>query len=211
MQHKNIVKMGALLITLGVIALFGFQANSQTARVSSFIESIEGRLPTPDTSPEEYDGPQTVNGLMNAFDAAYNQRYSKARVIALCEDGTVYSSELAISGEIDVRYPRAEWLQMLLQRDITIKDFDDYRVYLSKRHTLAFLEDNPNLRKIKLPNIPPTDDWEIYKVAYMDKLASKQVERIKKQLERAKKQIERAKQRIAHAKKQFKSQQLHNS
>ena len=206
MTRKNVVRMGALLTVLSIATLFGIHANSQT--INAFIESIEGRAPVPDTTPEEYDGPQTVQALMNAFDATYNQRYSKATVMALCKDGVVYSSELAISGEIDARYSRVKWLQMLLQRGITIENFDDYRIYLSKRHTLAFLEDNPNLRKSKISDILPTDDWEAHKAAYIDKLVTKQIEDRKKQVERAKKRIERAKERIGRAKKQSDSQQL---
>jgi hypothetical protein len=206
MKRKNVVKMGTLLTVMGFATLFGIQADSQT--VTSFIESIECRSPAPDTTPEEYEGPQTIKALMNTFDAAYNQKFSKARVIALCKDGVVYSSELAISGEIDARYSRVEWLQMLLQRGITIEDFDDYRIYLSKRHTLAFLEDNPDLRKIGFRGMPLTDDREAYKVAYIDKLVTKQIEDRKKQMERAKKRIERAKERIGRAKKQSDSQQL---
>ena len=198
--------MFAILIVLGFTTLFGFQANSQT--VTSFIESIERRSSAPDTTPEAYDGPQTVKGLMDAFNAAYNQKYSKARVIALCEDGVVYSSELTINGEIDARHSRAEWLQMLLQRSITIADFDDYRIYLSKRHTLAFLEDNPDLRKIGFLGMPLTDDRNAYKVAYIDKLVAKRVEDHKKQMERAKKRIESAKERITRAKKQSNPKQV---
>ena len=114
MTRKNVGQMFAILIVLGFTTLFGFQANSQT--VKTFIESIESRPSAPETTPEEYDGPQTVKGLMNAFDAAYNQKFSKAMVMALCEDSVVYSSELAITGEIDARHPRVEWLQMLLGR-----------------------------------------------------------------------------------------------
>ena len=136
---------------------------------------------------------------MNAFDAAYNQKFSKAKVVALW-DGVVYSSELAIRGEIDARHSHVEWLQMLLQRGITIEDFDDYRIYLSKRHTLAFLEDNPDLQKIGFRSMPVTDDPEAYKVAYIDKLVAKRIEDHKKQMERAKKRIARAKERIARAK-----------
>ena len=209
MKRRNVVKMCVLLTVTGFATLFGFQANSQT--VTSFIESIEGRSAAPDTTPEAYTGPQTVKRLMNAFDAAYNQRFSKARVIALCEGGVVYSSELAISGEIDARYSRVEWLQMLLQRGITIEDFDDYRIYLSKRHTLAFLEDNPDLRKIGFRGMPLTDDREAYKVAYIDKLVAKRVEDHKKQMERAKKRIESAKERIARAKKQSNPKQVEHA
>ena len=209
MRSKNVVKMLAFLTVLGLIALWESQVNSQT--VNSFIESIEGTVIVPDTTPEEYDGPQTVKALMNAFDAAYNQRYSKARVMALCKDGVVYSSELAISGEIDARHSRVEWLQMLLQRGITIEDFDDYRIYLSKRHTLAFLEDNPDLRKIGFRGMPLTDDREAYKVAYIDKLVAKRIEDSKKQMERAKKRIESAKERIKRAKKQPNPKQVEHA
>ena len=215
MRSKNVVKMLTFLTVLGIMALFGNQANSQT--VNFFMESIEGRSPAPDTTPEAYDGPQTVKGVMNAFDAAYNRKYSKTRVIASFNGDDIYKSEFAISGEIDTRYPRVEWLQMLLERGITIENFDDYRIYLSKRHTLAFLEDNPNLRTLKLSSISPTKDWKIYKTAYIDKLANKhvhakiretlkQVKRIKKQAkERDKAQIERTEVQLERIKAQFES------
>ena len=204
MRSKNVVKMLTCLAVLGLIALFGGnQVNSQTTNSFTFIESIEGGS-APDTIPEKYpeayNGPQTVKGLMNAFDAAYNQKFSKAKVIALW-DGVAYRSELAVRGEIDARHSRVEWLQMLLQRGITIENFNDYRIYLSKRHTLAFLEDNPDLRKIGFRGMPLTDDPEAYKVAYIDKLVAKRIEDQKKQMERAEKRIARAKERIAYAKK----------
>ena len=209
MKRRNIVKMSAILIVLGFTTFFGFQANSRT--VNAFIESIEAKHPAPATTPEKYEGSQTVKGLMNAFDAVYNQKYSKAKVIALCDGGVVYSSELAISGEIDARHSRVEWLQMLLQRGITIEDFDDYRIYLSKRHTLAFLEDNPDLRKIGFLSMPLMDDQNTYKVAYIDKLVAKRVEDHKKQIERAQKRIESAKERIAHATKQPNPKQVEHA
>ena len=206
MKRKNIVRIFAILIIFGFTTFFGFQADSQT--VNSFIESIENRSPKPLTTPKAYDGPQTVKALMNAFDTAYNQKYSKAKVIALCEDGVVYSSELAIRGEIDARHSRVEWLHMLLQRGITIENFSDYRIYLSKRHTLAFLEDNPDLRKIGFLGMPLTDDRAAYKVAYIDKLVTKQIERLKKKVEDNKKRIERAKKNVERRKEQSNSQQL---
>ena len=200
MKRKNIARMFATLIVLGFTTLFGFQADSQT--VNSFIESIESRSPKRLTIPDEYDGPQTVKGLINAFDAAYNQKFSKAKVIAICDGGVAYSSELAISGEIDARYSRVEWLQMLLRRGITIENFDDYRIYLSKRHTLAFLEDNPDLRKIGFLGMPLTDDREAYKVAYINKLVHDKVQKFSKHVERLKAQIERSQAQLESAKKQ---------
>ena len=145
---------------------------------------------------------------MNAFDAAYNQKFSKAKVMALREDSVVYSSELAISGEIDARHSRVEWLQMLLERGITIENFDDYRIYLSKRHTLAFLEDNPDLRKIGFRGMPLTDDRKAYKVAYIDKLVHDRVQKTSKQIERLTTQIERDKKQLERAKKQSNSKTL---
>ena len=177
MKRRNLTRIFLILTALSIATIFGFQANSQTTTSFTFAESIEGRAPAPDTTPEEYDGPQTVKGLMNAFDAAYNQSFSKARVMAIFGDGVVYSSELAISGEIDARHSRVEWLHMLLQRGITIESFDDYRIYLSKRHTLAFLEDNPDLRKIGFLGIPLMDDREAYKVAYINKLVKRSIRR----------------------------------
>ena len=198
MRSKSVVKMLTFLTVLGIIALLESQVNSQT--VETFIESIEARSSASDIIPEAYDGPQTVKALMNAFDGAYNQKFSKARVMALCKDGVVYSSELAVRGEIDARHSRVEWLRMLLQRGITIEDFDDYRIYLSKRHTLAFLEDNPDLRKIGFRGMPLVDNPEAYKVAYIDKLVAKRIEDHQKQMERAKRRIARAEERIARAK-----------
>ena len=213
MRSKNVVKLLTFLTVLGIIALFGVQVNSQTVKqtVKIFAESIETRPSAPDITPEAYDGPQTVKALMNAFDAAYDQKFSKAKVIAIFPGGVVYSSELGISGEIDARHSRVEWLHMLLQRGITIEDFDDYRIYLSKRHTLAFLEDNPDLRKIGFRGMPLTDDPEAYKVAYIDKLVAKRIEDHKKQMERARKQMERAKERIANAKKQPNPKQVEHA
>jgi len=212
MRSKNVVKLLTFLTVLGIIALFGVQVNSQT--VETFIESIENRS-TPDTIPEkypeEYDGPQTVKALMNAFDAAYNQKFSKAKVIALCKDGVVYSGELAIRGEIDARHSRVEWLRMLLQRGIAIEDFDDYRIYLSKRHTLAFLEDNPDLRKIGFRGMPLTDDPEAYKVAYINKLVHDRIQKTSKQIERFTTQIERGQKQLERAKKQSNSKHLNQT
>ena len=202
MQRKNVRSIVALLIVVGFATLSGLQGDSQTTNF--FAEMIEVKVPTPHIPQEAYTGPQTVPALMDAFDTAYNQRYSKAKVIASRQGGGVYKSELAISGEIDARYPRAEWLQRLLDRGILIENSDDYRVYLSKRHTLAFLEDNPDLRKSGILGIPPTDNWETYKADYIEKLVKKhaQVQKVPEQVERAKAQIERAKAQIERAKAQ---------
>ena len=166
-----------------------------------------------------YTGPQNVQELMKTLDADYNQSLAKTSVSVSGKftakttstgkvtgpKTTTYSSDLTLS-EIDARYPRAEWLQLLLDKGITIDDSFKYASLLSKRYTLALLEDNPNLQQSGFLGIPPTDDWETYKAAYIDKLvndhtkiqaSAEQIEHGKKAVERAKVQIEQSKE---HAK-----------
>lgn len=99
------------------------------------------------------------------------------------------------NAEIDARYPREAWLQLLLNKGITIKNFGEYASYLSKRHTLALLKDNPSLRKTGLLGIPPTDEWITYKTAYINRLVSDHAQ-IRQTAERA----EQTKARVRHAK-----------
>ena len=165
---------------------------------------------------KQYSGPQTAQGLMKVLDADYNRGHSKTEVsVSRKVSGveiTKYNSNLTLS-EIDVRYPRAEWLQLLLDSGITIENFDAYAYYLSKRHTLAFLEDTPDLWRAGIHNIPPTNDQEIYKVAYIDKLVRDHAKKweIPEQIERTKAQGERHKAQVERAKKEHYSQQLEDA
>ena len=167
---------------------------------------------------KKYTGPQNAQELMKTLDTDYNKSLAKTRVTVSGKftakttsagkitgaKTTTYSSDLTIS-EIDARYPRAEWLQLLLDKGITIDDSLEYASLLSKRYTLALLEDNPDLQQSGLLNIPPTDDWETYKAAYINKLVNdhtkiqetaEQIERGKKAVERAKVQIERSRKHV---------------
>jgi hypothetical protein len=185
-KRKNIVIILTLLAVLGIITFIESQADDYT-----FSETMEFKPITP-ALPEAYTGPQTVQALMTAYDAEYNRRHSKVTVIA----GGKFS-QLTLT-EIDARYPRAAWLQMLLKKDITIKNFHEYASALSKRHTLVFLEDNPDLRKSGFFGMPLTDDWETYKDAYIDKLVSinTQIQNSVAAIEAAKVRVEDAKARI---------------
>lgn len=184
---------------------------------------------------EKYTGPQNAQELMKTLDADYNKGHGKTEVrLSRKDNGTEtesYSSNLTIN-EIDARYPRAEWLQLLLERGIIIGDLYQYASNLSHRHALAFLEDNPNLWDLGVIDIPPTDDWETYKAAYIDELVEeigrtkvkaervkaeierikpeveRTIERIKAQVERAKVQIEHSKKDVERAQKQLNSQQF---
>ena len=136
-------------------------------------EEVEFRWRTAPHGSKKYIGPQNAQEIIDALDSDYNSGLLRAEVSVFRTIGekeiTTHSSDLTMR-EIDDRYPRAEWLQLFLDRGITIENFHDYSVHLLKRHTLAFLEDNPNLRHLGIPGIPPTDDWETYKAAYVDKL-----------------------------------------
>ena len=176
---------------------------------------------------EKYTGPQNAQELMKALDADYNKGHGKTEVsLSRKDNGTEtesYNINLTIS-EIDARYPRAEWLQLLLERGIIIGNLYEYASHLSQRHALALLEDNPNLWQSGVLDIPPTDDWETYKAAYIDKLVEiegtkaeierrkpeieRTLERIKEQVERAKVQIEHSKKDVERAQKTLNSQQL---
>ena len=180
-------------------------------------EHIEFDPETP-PSDKKFIGPQNAQELMKALDGDYNKSLAKTRVSVSGKftakttragkvtgpKTTTYSSDLTIS-QIDARYPRTEWLQLLLDKGITIDDSFKYASLLSKRYTLALLEDNPDLQQSGFLGIPPTDDWETYKVAYIDKLvndhtkiqeSAEQIERGKKAVERAKVQIERSRKHV---------------
>jgi len=171
-------------------------------------------------SDKKYTGPQNAQELMKALDADYNKGHAKTEVSVSRKGNGIetesYSSNLTIS-EIDARYPRAEWLQLLLERGIIIGNLYEYASTLSHRHALAFLEDNPNLWESGVLDTPPTDDWKTYKAAYIDMLVEiegtkAEVERrkpeiegtkaeVERTIERIKAQVERAKVQIEHSKK----------
>ena len=181
-----------------------FEITSPSMRFCARIEFNEKAPP----SEKKYTGSQNAQELMKALDADYNKGHAKTEV-SVSSKGTgieaeSYSSNLTIS-EIDARYPRGEWLQLLLERGIIIGNFYEYASNLSQRHALALLEDNPNLWQSGVLDIPPTDDWETYKAAYIDKLV--EIERTKVEIERSKEQIERTKvqieQDLEHARKRI--------
>ena len=206
---------------------FNEKAPSSSARFRVSTEFNEKAPPKAPPSDKKYTGPQNARELMKALDADYNKGHAKTEVsVSRKGDGIEtesYSSNLTTS-EIDARYPRAEWLQLLLERGIIIENFHEYTSHLSRRHALALLEDNPNLWQSGILDIPPTDDWETYKAAYIDKLVEIEgkkaeiestkveiectIERVKEQVERAKVQIEQSKKDVERAQKKLNSQQL---
>ena len=205
-----------LAIFWGVFTYLSAHGHEIGSSNMSLREHIEFDPETPPSN-KEYTGPQNAQELMKALDADYNKRLVKIRVsisgkFAGTKAGTktvifnnvVAGSDLTTS-EIDARYPRAEWLQLLLDKSITIDDSHEYASMLSKRYTLALLEDNPDLQQLGILGIPPTDDWETYKAAYINKLVNDHIRMREavEQIERGKKAVERANAQIKHSKKQI--------
>ena len=215
--------LGLAILLWGGTYAYTQSSETESSKTSIKSKSIEFTSTVP-SSYKRYTGPQNAQELMKALDADYNKGLSKKlpETKVIISDGslvirngeilerpkaTTYSSDLTIS-EIDARYPRAEWLQLLLDKGITIDNSDEYASLLSKRYLLVLLEDNPDLYEAGFLGIPPTGDWETYKTAYINKLvskhtkiraAAKQIERSKKIVERTKAQIERSKESIARA------------
>ncbi len=208
---------------------YAYTQSSETGSSKTHIKSESIEFTSAPASYKRYTGPQNAQELMKALDEDYNKALSKRlpETKVIISDGslvirngeilerpktTTYSSNLTID-EIDARYPRAEWLQLLLDKGVTIDNSDEYASLLSKRYLLALLEDNPDLYEAGYRGIPPTDDWETYKAAYIKKLvndhtkiqeSAKQIEHAKAQIEHSKEQIERSKAQIQRSRVQVK-------
>lgn len=104
---------------------------------------------------ERYTGPQTVEALMEAFDARYgsHERTTAAETLRGEKRHIVFTL-----ADMDTKYPRGEWLQMLLNRGMTIENFKTYSEYLDIRADLI------------LEEFYTENDWEIVKASYIDTL-----------------------------------------
>lgn len=178
-----------LFTVLGLAIFFGCSTYSHTQKHTFTSETPNIRLRehiefnwSAPSNHKKYIGPQNARKLMQALNADYNRGHSKTEVsihpkgtgIKTTNYGSTFTER-----EIDARYAREEWLQHLLDRGVTIENFGDYARHLSKRHTLALLEDNPHLRQSGIFGIPPTQDWETYKMAYIDKLVRAPIKLLK--------------------------------
>lgn len=102
-----------------------------------------------------YTGPQTVDALMEAFDARYSSHESATTAETFHSEKRHISFTLV---DMDTKYPREEWLQMLLNRGITIENFKTYSKYLDMRSDLILKE------------FYTENDWEIVKASYIESL-----------------------------------------
>ena len=115
-----------------------------------------------ESSVEKYTGPQTVEALMEAFDARYSSRAVNTKWATTSE--TPYDKKRHLEFtlvDIDAKYPREKWLQMVLNKGITIENFEAYNEHLNVRSDLILKEFHTK------------DDWETVKAAYIVTLIQK--------------------------------------
>lgn len=113
---------------------------------------------------------QNVESLRDAYDTHYDKKLeSYSRDVNHKKDGnTILSYKIPLPiEEVDKKYPRDEWIQLLLDEGIRINSFSQYRAYLLQRDSLMQIEKNPKVWSSGLFNIDPTEDWETYRKAYM--------------------------------------------
>lgn len=99
--------------------------------------------------PEKYTGPQTVEALMEAFNEKFDRPY--------------------LDRKVDEKYPRAEWLALLLEKGFMFGDYGDYSGLMNLRWGLIHFEENGQWRW-GVKGVPQTDDWETFKDAYIDRM-----------------------------------------
>ena len=132
---------------------------------------------------QDYANLQTVKQLRNAYDEGYNRKHKDATVRVSYKVGGAeifaYDENIPIA-EVDAKYPRDTWLQMLLDKGITIENADAYWKYLFLRDTLVHLERQPQVWTSGLFGIPATEDWETYKAAYIERELDQIQKRLRK-------------------------------
>ena len=165
---------------------------------------------------KEYIGPQTAQALMRTFDKPYDRKHSRTVVTVFSKASIAeirrnemmgihaWSKLLSKEGvpisfkerEIDARYPRTGWLQLLLERGVTIESLIDYFLCMAHRHQLAFLEDSPHLWKSETYGTSAIDAWETYKADYIKRFVRYYTRNWKTPAEAARKRLEISKSRI---------------
>ena len=116
------------------------------------VSTVTKVIPLQEIPPLKHDGPQTSEALMHSFDEEYSRLNSRAAVV-------------------DEKYPRADWIAMLLERGHIIEDSSQYSVYLNLRHQVVRMENNPELGAFEYVGISPTNDFEAYRNAFIDRKA----------------------------------------
>ena len=105
--------------------------------------------------PKQYDGPwpQTPESLLAAFGEMYNRGHSNGRW-----------------GEVDKMFPRAEWLERLLTKGVTIENYSEFSGLLNARWSLYYdAERGPEKWASGKAGIAPAHDWETYQENFIER------------------------------------------
>ena len=156
------------------------------AKFSALAAELKKEIASPPQA-HDYAILQTVKELRDAYDAAYNRKHKDTAVrVSYTMGGTeilAYDERMPLA-EVDEKYPRDAWLQMLLDKDIRIKNANAYWEYLSLRDTLIHIERQPHVWTSGLFGIPATEDWETYKAAYIARALNQIQKRLKEKAKR---------------------------
>ena len=108
---------------------------------------------------DNFTGSQTVKDLMVAYDIKYTSRAKNAKwsFQKATTSGEKEVIEITLKG-MDAKYPRKEWLQMLINRGFKIEQFEDYDRLLNLRSDLMVTEfhqgdDSKTVREIHIDAI----------------------------------------------------------
>ena len=103
-------------------------------------------------SVKQYEGPwpQTVESIMAAFDEKFTKSHAKG-------------------SEIDLSFPRAEWLATLLERGVIFEAYFEYSALMNTRSTLLFRKNRPDKWESGHFGIAPSKDWETFQDNYIDR------------------------------------------
>lgn len=119
----------------------------------------------------------SIESLIGLYDEKYNDRHANTTIsnsyVLNGVEILKYGGKLNSIEEMDSFFPRKEWLQDLLQQGVTIRNVEDYCHYLNARDMLLRIQEKPNVWTSGILDIPPTENWDTYKVEYIKWVAKK--------------------------------------
>lgn len=125
---------------------------------------------------ENHPVEDTVQLLMERYNAEYNQRHATSTISNTYVLNGVeilkYSGKYLPLDELDKHYPRNEWLQTLIDNNISIENLHGYCRYLNARDMLMRIQKRPKVWTSGLFDIAPTESWETYQEAYINQLVN---------------------------------------
>jgi len=135
--------------------------------------SVNSHIET-NTRAEEHSITDKTRSLIKRFNTDYNERHAGSTISNTYVLNGVeilkYSGKLLPLNELDEHYPRNEWLQTLINKNISIDNLHDYCRYLNARDMLIRIQKKPDVWTSELFGIPPTENWETYQEAYINQL-----------------------------------------